>query len=134
MVSVKKEHFLLLAVVIGTLVFWNTLAKATSPRREGMENATSAKTNGIGGTAASYAAGLKAQVVALQDELITTKYRAQYEEAIIHLSDLVGTQMLRQALQVTTPTQAEDLAALNTLAQARTSLNDTMKYLNSMQA
>jgi len=113
------------------LIVWNAIFKATRPKQvEGMESKSA--TDGIGGTAPAYAASLKAQATSLQDELLTSKYRANYEEAIINLSDLVGASMLRQALQVTAATQAADLANLNTLATARASLNETMKYLNSL--
>ena len=51
---------------------------------------STAPSSGEAGTAASYAAAIKAQVVKLQDELLVAKYRKDYEAAIINLDDYIG--------------------------------------------
>ena len=60
---------------------------------EGLTNADgtiATASSGEAGTAASYAAAIKAQVVKLQDELLISKYRKEYESAIINLDDYIG--------------------------------------------
>jgi len=91
--------------------------------------------SGQAGTSASYAAGIKAQVVKLQDELLISKYRKDYETAIINLDDYCGMLMLQQALNMNTSgdvkANIEKLANINTLKQAKESLNVAMKFLDS---
>ncbi len=93
-------------------------------------------TSGEAGMAASYAAGLKAQVVKLQDELLIAKYRKDYETAIINLDDYCGMLMIQQVLNMNTnantdiKTFSEKINILNTLKEAKDSLNATMKFLD----
>jgi hypothetical protein len=98
-------------------------------------NTTSTPVSGEAGTAASYAAGIKAQVVKLQDELLISKYRKDYETAIINLDDYCGMLLLQNALNMSTngdmKTNMENLNNMNTLRQAKDSLNAAMKFLDS---
>jgi hypothetical protein len=91
--------------------------------------------SGEAGTATSYAAGIKAQVVKLQDELLISKYRKDYETAIINLDDYCGMLMIQQVLNMNTTgdikTNIEKLNNINTLKEAKESLNVTMKFLDS---
>jgi hypothetical protein len=90
--------------------------------------------SGVAGGAASYAAAIKSQVVKLQDELLVSKYRKDYEAAIINLDDLLGNIMLQQALTINlggdTRTRMEGINALNILKNAKDSLNITMGFLD----
>ena len=56
--------------------------------------------SGEAGTASSYAAAIKSQVVKLQDELLIAKYRKDYESAIINLDDYIGYMMIKQVLNM----------------------------------
>jgi len=98
-------------------------------------NTNSTSVSGEAGTAASYAAGIKAQVVKLQDELLISKYRKDYETAIINLDDYCGMLMLQNALNLNTSgdlkANIEKLNNINTLRQAKDSLNVAMKFLDS---
>ena len=69
---------------------------------EGLTNQDSSTTPSTGeaGTATSYAASIKAQVVKLQDELLIAKYRKEYESVIINLDDYVGMLMIKQSLNM----------------------------------
>ena len=99
----KHEEFL---KIIGILlvsffiiyIFMKMLKLSTNNQYsmiEGMTNNT-----GEAGTSASYAAAIKAQVVKLQDELLISKYRKDYESAIINLDDYAGYLMLKQILNI----------------------------------
>jgi hypothetical protein len=96
---------------------------------------TSTSVSGEAGTSASYAAGIKAQVVKLQDELLISKYRKDYETAIINLDDYCGMLLLQNALNMNTTgdmkANMEKLNNMNTLRQAKDSLNVAMKFLDS---
>lgn len=96
---------------------------------EGMTNNT-----GEAGTSASYAAAIKAQVVKLQDELLISKYRKDYESAIINLDDYAGYLMLKQILNIKLDgdmkTNVETLNNINILKEAKDSLNAAMTFLD----
>ena len=115
---------------------------------EGLTNGSSALTNpdgtitpsatppssGEAGTAASYAAAIKSQVVKLQDELLVAKYRKDYEAAIINLDDYIGYMMIKQTLNIKlngdTKSKMEAINNLNILKTAKESLNSTMTFLD----
>jgi hypothetical protein len=93
--------------------------------------------NGEAGSAASYSDGIKAQVVKIQDELLVSKYRKDYENTIINMDDLVGTMMIKQIQNMTIGGSDPkalmlSLNNLNTLKSAKESLNVAMKHLDGM--
>jgi hypothetical protein len=106
---------------------------------EGLTNADgtisiSAPSSGEAGTAASYAAAIKAEVVKLQDELLVAKYRKDYESVIINLDDYIGYLMIKQTLNMNlngdTKTNLDAINALNILKNSKESLNATMTFLD----
>jgi len=90
--------------------------------------------SGEAGTATSYAAAIKAQVVKLQDELLVAKYRKDYESVIINLDDYIGYMMLKQTLNMKLDgdmkTNIEAINTLNILKNSKDSLNATMTFLD----
>ena len=135
---IKLAGILVVAAVIIYIVLM--LFKVQGSVVEGLTNSdgtTTVPTNASGeaGTAASYSAGVKAQVVKLQDELLVAKYRKDYESAIINMDDYAGMLMLKQILNINmkgdSKAVVEQLNALNTLKQAKDSLNVAMKFLDS---
>jgi hypothetical protein len=100
------------------------------------EGGTSSK-NGEAGSAASYADGIKAQVTKMNDELLVSKYRKDYENTIINMDDLVGTMMIKQIQNMTVGGSdpkvfISSLNNLNTLKSAKESLDVAMKHLDGM--
>ena len=88
-------------------------------------------TNGVAGNAAGYAAQLKSAVIKSQDELLISKYRSDYENAVLNLDDYLNSLMLQTALSVN---QNNPQIAINQLAQmqqAKAALNSTMKFIDS---
>jgi hypothetical protein len=88
-------------------------------------------TNGVAGNAAGYAAQLKSAVIKSQDELLISKYRSDYENAVLNLDDYLNSLMLQTALSVN---QNNPQLAINKLAQmqqAKEALNSTMKFIDS---
>lgn len=98
------------------------------------ETSTSTNASGEAGTAASYAAAIKAQVVKLQDELLVAKYRKDYEAAIINLDDYIGYSMLKLSLNFKMKDDIKEnidtIEKLNALKNAKQSLNETMAFLD----
>jgi hypothetical protein len=107
--------------------------------QEGMTTAAASSTptvsapeNGIAGNAASYAASLKASTIKLQDMFLVTKYRTDYESAILNLDDLISNLMLKTALSVTNQENPTDaIQKLAAMQQAKTALNGVMKFVDS---
>ena len=101
---------------------------------EGMTDAsgTAATTsdNGIAGNAASYGAQIKAATIKLQDTVLISKYRSDYETAILNLDDLVDNLMLKTVLSIDTNNPAAGLKYLADMNQAKLALNSVMKFVD----
>lgn len=110
------------------------LANQDSSSSSSPSSASSNET-GEAGSASSYSAKVHALMVKLQDELLISKYRKDYENAIINLDDLIGYMMIKQALNLKLDTDQQKtinaLNNLNTLKQAKDTLSVTMKFLDS---
>ena len=102
--------------------------------KEGMETTTTTTTsttsNGVAGGAAAYAANIKAQVIKLQDTTLISKYRADYENVVINMDDLVNNLMLQVTLNVDQSKPKNSLAKLAQLNQAKAALNSVMKFID----
>ena len=104
--------------------------------REGMtddsDNQTSSSTeNGIAGNATTYGANIKTQVIKLQDTMLISKYRTDYETAILNLDDLVNNLMLKTALTIDQTKPQNSLAQLSQLQLSKAALNTIMKFIDS---
>ena len=106
----------------------------TNPLPSVMDSITTT-TTGETASAASRSASIKANIIKLQDELLISKYRKDYESTIINLDDLIGTLMIQKVLNINTSSDGlmSSLNDLNTLKSARDSLNVTMKFLDQLK-
>ena len=135
-----NEDLLKIGAILIVSIFIIYLMMNTFHLREGLENAedTTASVavgaNGEAGSAANYAAAIKAKTVQLQDSLLISKYRSDYENVIINMDDYLSMLMLKIALDVDASadikTNAETLALMNTLSNAKKSLNETMAFID----
>ena len=104
---------------------------------EGMTDASgnsvsvSAPANGIAGNAASYSAALKAATIKSQDTFLISKYRSDYESAILNLDDLISNLMLKTALSVDQDNPGQSVIQLGQMQQAKLALNSVMKFVDS---
>jgi len=102
--------------------------------KEGMTtNSTisTSTTNGIAGNIENYAANIKSLTIKNQDTLLISKYRKDYENAILNLDDLINTIMLQTALSVDNSNPMPSLEKLNNLNSARGALNSVMKFVDA---
>ena len=104
--------------------------------KEGLENATtttsnSTNGNGAAGNAQNYSADIKSQAIKNQDVLLVTKYRADYENVVLNLDELIDTLMLQTALSVDLSNPLMNLNKLASLNSAKSALNNVMKYIDS---
>jgi hypothetical protein len=92
---------------------------------------TSSPANGIAGNAASYAAALKTATIKSQDALLISKYKSDYESAILNLDDLINNLMLKTALSVDQNKPGDSIEKLSKMQQAKVALNSVMKFVDS---
>ena len=97
---------------------------------DGSGNITPSSTNGVAGNAASYGATIKAANIKMQDTFLISKYRSDYETAILNLDDLLSSLMLQTALTVDTQSPQSAIKQLAEMNQAKTALNSVMKYVD----
>jgi hypothetical protein len=122
-----KNLFIFFGIcIISYLIFVNL------PFKEGMTTDSSGNTisNGLAGNAAAYAATIKAESIKLQDMLLISKYRKDYENVILNLEDLISNMMLQTALNVNTSNPEQALTKLNNLYQSKNALNDVMAFVD----
>ena len=105
--------------------------------REGMTDASgnttssSTSSNGIAGNAAAYGASIKSVTIKAQDTFLISKYRSDYETAILNLDDLINTNMLNVALTIDPKNPAKSIVQLGQMQQAKTALNSVMKFVDA---
>jgi hypothetical protein len=87
--------------------------------------------NGVAGSAASYAATIKDESVKLNDTLLISKYRKDYENVILNVDDLIDSLMLKTALTIDTTNPLPSLTKLSEMNQAKTALNSVMKFVDA---
>jgi hypothetical protein len=87
--------------------------------------------NGITDNAATYAASLKASTIKTQDELLITKFKSDYETAILNLDDLINVLMLKTSLTFNEANSMDSIDKLSKMQQAKAALNSVMKFVDS---
>jgi hypothetical protein len=91
----------------------------------------SSSSSGVAGQAESYTADIQTQVIKLQDTMLLSKYRGNYENVVMALDDLVDNLMLKTALSMSSTNPQESLTELVNLNNAKTALNNVMKFIDS---
>jgi hypothetical protein len=86
--------------------------------------------NGIAGNAASYSATIKSTNVKINDELLISKYKSDYENIILNMDDMLNNLMLQTTLSVNTNNPQSAIKQLAEMNQAKSALNSVMKYLD----
>ena len=109
----------------------NTKEGMTDGSSDSSTTSTSSTNNGVAGGAAAYAANIKLNVIKLQDELLISKYRTDYENVVLNLDDLVSNLMLQTALTIDTTKPAESLGKIQELGQTKIALNGIMKFIDA---
>lgn len=127
-------YHLLLYLAIGWImyiIFRNF--QSMSVTTEGMTNKKSKSNNtenGMADNAAAYAASLKSATIKIQDMLLISKYRGDYESAILNLDDLIDSLMLKTALDVNQNDPMSSIEKLSKMQQAKVALNSVMKFVD----
>jgi hypothetical protein len=121
-----------LSIFIGLCVLTYFIFSSMERNREGLENATTTGStgNGVAGGAAAYGANIKAQAIKVQDTVLISKYRTDYENVVINMSDLVDNLMLQTTLTIDQSKPHDGLAKLVGLNNAKAALNNVMKFID----
>jgi CHASE3 domain sensor protein len=61
---------------------------------------------------------------------LISKYRSDYETAILNLDDLLSSMMLQTALTVDPKNPSQSIQQLANMNQAKTALNTVMKFVD----
>ena len=95
------------------------------------KSSSSSNINGFAGNAQYYVSGIKDKVIKLQDTMLLSKYRADYENVIMSLDDLVDNLMLEKVLSINADNTQKSFEELVTLNDSKTALNNVMKFIDS---
>lgn len=127
-----------IVVLIAFLVYLaSKLLKLHLNLVEGLTNpGVSSVTIGEAASAANYGSALKNQVTQIQDILLITKYRKEYETIVLNMDDYVNALMLKTVLKMNVETDDVELNIANIrnlkdLNDSKTALNNVMKYIDS---
>ena len=101
----------------------------TDTKKNNVPSDTASK--GVAGNAATYAANLKVASVKLSDTLLVSKYRSDYETAVLNAEELINNLMLETSLSIDISKPEESIQKLVHLNQAKDSLNVVMKFIDS---
>jgi hypothetical protein len=133
-VGILIVSFVIIYLVVKMFKLQATVIEGLTNGSDDSVSSLSSTSSGEAGTASSYAASIKAQTVKLQDELLISKYRKDYENVIINLDDYIGFLMIKQILNMKISDNLQSnmisINNLNSLKTARDSLNTTMNFLD----
>ena len=130
----QDDFFKIIGIIIVCFFIIYMVIKLFHLQTNVIEGLTNTDTSGESGTASTYSANIKSEIVKLQDKLLITKYRKDYESAIINLDDYIGYLMIQQVLNMKLgndmKTNIETINTLNILKNSKDSLNATMTFLD----
>jgi len=109
----------------------NRVGAAATDASSNSVSTSSSSSNGIAGNASTYASNLKMASVKLADTLLVTKYRSDYENAILNAEELINNMMLETTLSLDPSNPQEGIKNLIALNNAQTALNAVMKFVDS---
>lgn len=130
----ETDLFILIVIIaiIFCVLFWGT--KIFKSQTSVLEGLTNNQTNGVTSSANSYSELIKSESVKLQDSLLISKYRSDYENVILNMDDFVNMLMLNTVLNMKNTSDhsqvIDSLNNLNTLNRAKESLNTCMQVLD----
>jgi len=92
---------------------------------------TTSSKNGIGVGAVDYITRLTDAVTKKKDLLLVSKYRTEYEKAIVSADDMINVLMLEQVLSLdTTNPNINSFVNIANLSQAKDGLNKVLKFVD----
>lgn len=115
--------------------FMNKTMEGMTGTIEETANVASASAGGVAGNAAGFNESVKSMVTGIKDSLLISKYRSDYENIIINFEEYLSLMTAKVVLSTNIKDTPEnvmksvnDIVALD---NARNSLNNLMKYVDS---
>lgn len=104
---------------------------------EGLENnSASTSATGIAAGAASFADSIKSATTKINDTVLISKYRKDYENIVINAEECVNASMLSalimSPLGVDGNVTVQTLTAIKNMNDSKVALNEIMKYIDSI--
>jgi hypothetical protein len=81
-----------------------------------------------------FASKIKSTNIKLQDKLLISKYKQNYEKIILNIDDLINTLMLDKLLSININHKSkmmETLQEINSLSESKVNLNTIIKFVDS---
>ena len=95
-----------------------------------VEKLTTMTATGVAGSAPTYSETIKSKSTQLQDILLITKYRKDYENIIINMEDYVNLLIIQQILNLPLDGSITSFNNIGALQQSKQALNDAMKFID----
>lgn len=136
----EQSHILYLSIIIA--IFFMVIAFYFRPTIEGLTGnkddkkiGTTNQISGEAGGAENYLASLKANVVTVQNQLLISKYKSEYDSTLVQMDDYINLLMLKQILNIDMRKTNElsiskELENLVTLQRSKDALNDIVTYID----
>jgi len=133
----NSDFLKIVGIVVVVLFIMFVITKSLKLQKnivEGMTNgsATSSLT-GVAGTAGDYSAAIQSQSTQIQDTLLISKYRPQYETVIINMDTYLNLLILQGFLNLNTNSiNIDAINNINSLYTSKQALNGAMKFMDGM--
>jgi len=95
-----------------------------------VEGLTTMTATGVAGSAPTYSETIKSKATQLQDILLISKYRQDYENIIINMEDYVNLLIVQQILNLPLDGSMTSFTNIGALHQSKQALNDAMKFID----
>ena len=95
-----------------------------------LRNIKEGLTSGVGGTASTFNDELKAKLVLLQDELLISKYRTDYEDILMNMETYLNLMILKKTVNLN-PETSDDVITINNLYNLINSVGSSIKFIDS---
>ena len=119
-----------LLLVILTYIILSIYSRVGIKIVEGLTTMTATSASGVAGSAQTYSDTVKSKSTQLQDVLLITKYRKDYENIIINMEDYVNLLIVQEILNLPLDGTAVSFTNLGILQQSKHSLIDAMKFID----
>ena len=114
----------------------NNLEGMETKTSTGSSGTSSTSTTGVGAGAASWGDAIKSATTKINDTMLVSKYRKDYENVIINAEECVNASMFTALM--TSPlgpdgnVTVQTLTAIKNMNDSKVALNEIMKYVDSL--
>ena len=91
--------------------------------------------SGTGSNSEVYAEDIKSKTMKLQDSLLISKYKKDYEDIIINMEEYLNLTLVKELLNIKLDSKNmnESLQNINTITNSKNNLNDIMQFIDKIK-